>query len=97
MTQGDLKRDRQPRRHTKNQTRIPNKRDDLDVVNVDYVASDAKYSHSEAMLYIFDDDEAVIKMIVKGRGPTIRHTSRTHRSSAGIGCLPGTILTSNPN
>ena len=31
------------------------------------------------MLYIFEDNEAVIKMIIKGRGPTIRHVSRTHR------------------
>ena len=32
-----------------------------------------------AMLYIFEDNEAVIKMIVKGRSPTMRHVSRTHR------------------
>ena len=31
------------------------------------------------MLYIFEDDEAVIKMIIKGRSPTMRHVSRTHR------------------
>ena len=33
----------------------------------------------EAMLYVFEDTEAVIKMIVKGRSPTVRHVSRTHR------------------
>ena len=32
-----------------------------------------------AMLYIFEDNEAVIKMIIKGRSPTMRHVSRTHR------------------
>ena len=31
------------------------------------------------MLYIFEDNEAVIKMIIKGRSPTMRHVSRTHR------------------
>ena len=31
------------------------------------------------MLYIFEDNEAVIKMIIKGRSPTMRHLSRTHR------------------
>ena len=33
----------------------------------------------EALLYIFEDNEAVIKMILKGRSPTMRHVSRTHR------------------
>ena len=31
------------------------------------------------MLYVFEDNEAVIKMIIKGRSPTMRHVSRTHR------------------
>ena len=30
-------------------------------------------------MYIFEDDEAVIKMIIKSRGPTRRHVSRTQR------------------
>ena len=38
-----------------------------------------KHSHMEAMLYIFEDTEAVIKMIIEGRSPTMRHVSRTHR------------------
>ena len=36
-------------------------------------------SHQEALLYVFEDNEAVIKMIKKGRSPTMRHVSRTHR------------------
>ena len=28
---------------------------------------------------VFEDNEAVIKMIEKGRSPTLRHVSRTHR------------------
>ena len=31
------------------------------------------------LLYVFEDSEAVIKMIMKGRSPTMRHVSRTHR------------------
>ena len=31
------------------------------------------------MLYTFEDKEAVIKMIIAGRSPTMRHVSRTHR------------------
>ena len=31
------------------------------------------------MLSVFEDNEAVIKMIIKGRSPTMRHVSRTDR------------------
>ena len=31
------------------------------------------------MLYVFEDNEAVIKMIITGGSPTIRHVSRTYR------------------
>ena len=31
------------------------------------------------LLYIFEDNEAVIKMIIKGGSRTMRHVSRTHR------------------
>ena len=27
------------------------------------------------LLYVFEDNEAVIKMIIKGRSPTMRHVS----------------------
>ena len=47
--------------------------------NVDRVPSNVQFSHQEALLYVFDDNEAVIKMIFKGRSPTMRHVSRTHR------------------
>ena len=56
---------------------IPGKIDDLN--NVDFVSSNANSSRQEALLYIFEDNEAVIKMIIKGRSPTMRHVSRTHR------------------
>ena len=37
----------------------------------------------EALLYVFEDNEAVVKMIIKGRNPTMRHVSRTHRVALG--------------
>ena len=57
--------------------KIPGKIDDLN--NVDFVSSNANSSRQEALLYIFEDNEAVIKIIIKGRSPTMRHVSRTHR------------------
>ena len=47
--------------------------------NIDSVPSNVQSSHQEALLYVFEDNEAVIKMIIKGRNPTMRHVSRTHR------------------
>ena len=49
--------------------------------DVDHVTTNAHSSHSESQLYIFEDNEAVIKMIVEGRSPTMRYVSRTHRGS----------------
>ena len=57
----------------------PTKHVNLDLNNVDHVLSNVRSSRKEAMLYIFEDNEAVIKMITKGRSPTTRHVSRTHR------------------
>ena len=51
--------------------------DDLD--NVDFTSSNVHSSRQEALLYIFEDNETVIKMITKGRSPAMRHVSRTHR------------------
>ena len=47
--------------------------------NIDCVPSNVQSSHQEALLCVFEDNEAVIKMIIKGRSPTMRHVSRTHR------------------
>ena len=43
------------------------------------MATNANSSQRRALLYIFEDNEAVIKMIIKGRSPMMRHVSRTHR------------------
>ena len=37
--------------------------------NVDLVPSNVQFPHQEALLYVFEDNEAVIKMIIKGRSP----------------------------
>ena len=50
-----------------------------DLDNVDFTSSNVHSSRHEALLYVFEDNEAVIKMIIKGRSPTMRHVSRTHR------------------
>ena len=50
-----------------------------DLDNVDLVPSNVQFSHQEALLYVFEDNEAVIKMTIKGRSPTMSHVSRTHR------------------
>ena len=47
--------------------------------HIDCVPSNVKFSHQEALLYVFEDNEALINMIIKGRSPTMRHVSRTHR------------------
>ena len=42
------------------------------------IPSNVNSSRQEALLYVFEDNEAVIKMIIKG-SPTMRHVSRTQR------------------
>ena len=66
-------------KHTKNQVKTPLQDNDLELCIVDDVSSTVKSSQFGAMLYIFEDNKAVLKMIIYGRSPTIRHVSRTHR------------------
>ena len=60
-------------------SQIPTKHINLDLTNIDHVSSNVKLSGSSAMLNVFEDNEAVIQMIIKGWSPTMRHVSRTHR------------------
>ena len=55
---------------------ILEKIDDLD--NVDFISPNVHSSRQEALLHIFEVNEAVIK-IIKGKSPTMRHVSRTRR------------------
>ena len=60
-------------KHHKSHNKIDVTRD------IDAVPSNVQSARQEALLYVFEDNEAVIKMIIKGRSPTMRHVSRTHR------------------
>ena len=52
----------------------------IDVMkDIESVPSNVQSASREALLYVFEDNEAVIKMIMKGRSPTMRHVSRTQR------------------
>ena len=55
----------------------PHKKIDV-MKEIDSVPSNVQFSRQEALLYVFEDNQAVIKMIVEGRSPTMRHVSRTH-------------------
>ena len=63
--------------HRKNQN--PTKHVNLDLNNVDHVSSNVRPPQFGAIFYDFEDNEAVIKMIIKGRSPTMSYVSRTHR------------------
>ena len=79
--QGDLLMNKREVRSTTHtiQKRKQSQRMINDLDNVDFIPSNNNSSHQEALLYVFEDSEAVIKMIIKGRSPTKRHVSRTHR------------------
>ena len=57
--------------------------------DADYVPINTHSSQGESQLYIVEDNEAVIKLILRGRSPTTRHVSRTH--SGAIDSLYGRI------
>ena len=60
----------------KKQTSVSRSSTESEIISLD---AGLRFSHQEALLYVFEHNEAVIKMIVKGRSPTMRHVSRTHR------------------
>ena len=49
--------------------------------NIDSVPSNVQSSRQEPLLHVFEDNEAVIKMIIKRKSPTMRHVSRTYLQS----------------
>ena len=65
--------------------KIQGKIDDLN--NFDFVSLNVNSS----MLYIYEDNEAVIKMIMKGISPTTRHVSRTPTELLLIGLLTNNL------
>ena len=42
-----------------------------DMENIDSIPSNVQSSRQEALLHVFEDNEPVIKMIIKGRSPTM--------------------------
>ena len=47
--------------------------------NIDSVPLNVHSSRQEALLYVFEDNEAMIILIITKRSPTMRHVSRIHR------------------
>ena len=47
--------------------------------SIDYVPPSLPICYGRASLYALEDNDAVIKMCVKGRSPNLRHVARTHR------------------
>ena len=52
-----------------------------DPFDVDYVTPALPPPKGLARMYVFEDNEAVIKMTIKGRTMQMRHTARTHRTN----------------
>ena len=73
VSDGSGKRECDVHKHHKSQRKIDVMKD------IDAVPLNVQSACHEALLYVFEDNEAVIKMIIKGRNPTMRHVSRTHR------------------
>ena len=73
--------------------KIHGKIDVLD--NMDFISSIVHSSRQEPLLYVFEDNEAVIKIIIKGRSPTMRHVSKTHR--VALDCLIESFGPQDPN
>ena len=46
---------------------------------IDYIPPSLRICYGRGKLFCLEDNDAVIKMIVKGRSPNLRHVSRTHR------------------
>ena len=47
--------------------------------SIDYVPPNAQESSKRAHMFTFEDNEAVIKVIIKGKSPHMSHVLRTHR------------------
>lgn len=47
--------------------------------SVDFVPPSLPITYGRAVLYILEDNDAVIKMCIKERSPSMKHVARTHR------------------
>ena len=74
--------------HSKTKTQEVKRRQKVEQLSdVDFVPTNTHSSQGESQLYIFEDNEAVIKMIIQGRNPTCPELTE----SLLIGCLTGSI------
>ena len=48
-------------------------------MSIDYVPCNLPKSSGLGLLFCFEDNDAVIKMTIRGRSQTMRHVARTHR------------------
>ena len=65
QARGDLQRNKTSSKHTNTQIKTQIRHYDLELSTVDDVTAKVKSSRFGALLYIFEDNEAVIKMIRK--------------------------------
>ena len=80
QVRGNSSRNTTSNKHTQKQTKTPAQHDNVGLCNVhNNVSLNGKSSRFGSMLYIFEDNEAVINMIIRGRSPTMRHVFRTLR------------------
>ena len=66
-------------RNHKSKPKQKGNRDVDQLSHVDHVTTNANSSQGGSQFYFSEDNEAVIKMLIKGRSPTMRHVSRIHR------------------
>ena len=84
QARGNSSRDTTSNKHTQNKG--PTKHNNLELSS--FVQREVFFTWCDA-LHFFEENEAVIEMIIKGRSPTMRHVSRTHR--VALDWLLGTL------
>ena len=67
----DLQGDLSPRTSPNMRSQIPTEHINLELTNIDRVPSSVKHSGSSALWYVFDDNEVLIKMVMKARSATM--------------------------
>ncbi len=52
----------------------------MEPFDLDWVPPFIKPLDGQGIMYVFEDNEAVLTMTIKGRSPQMRHVARTHRA-----------------
>ena len=52
--------------------------------DVDYVPPSMPLCNNASKLYMIEDNDSVIKMLMKGRAPILKHCARTHHVDLGF-------------